>query len=38
MIFPVVRPSLKRLPTPWGGVPTDKGYTQPLTSDLKINP
>jgi hypothetical protein len=35
--YPMVRSSLKCLHTPCCGVPTDKGCTQPLSSDLMIN-
>jgi hypothetical protein len=36
MIFPVVRSSLKCLHTPYYGVQIDKGCTEPLSSDPKI--
>ena len=36
MIFPVLQSSLKCLPTLCCGVVIDKGYTQPISSDPKI--
>jgi hypothetical protein len=36
VIFPVVQPTIKYLSTPFCGVSTDKGRTQPFSSDPKI--
>jgi hypothetical protein len=35
--YPVVWSSVKGLPTPRCGVPMDEGWTQPLSSDPRIN-